>query len=121
MNSLALIWQALEMGAQAAARTVGSKAVKDAYKGFKALLRRKLPQNSAHVLSKSSTQLSPDEKRQLKTTLEKAEVHKNRDVVDAAHKLMILIDPQNSASRKYKTQVEGNVQGLVQGDNATSR
>ncbi|SRR6266571_1954616 len=118
MDSFTLIWQALEMGAEAAARTVGSKVVKDAYEGFRTLLRTKLPRSSSDGLSKNNAKMSSDQKQKLKTALKEADVHKNQDIVDAAHKLMTMLDPQNASTDKYKVQIAGDVHGFVQGDHA---
>jgi hypothetical protein len=119
MDALTLIWTALEKGAQAAATNVGSKAVKDAYQGLKTLLRRKHKGKSPDrsLLDKDATRSSAENAR-LKTALEESDLHKNPKVVEAAQKLMTLIDPKNSAMGKYNLQVTGDVQGLVQGDNA---
>jgi len=116
---MALIWEALEIGAEAAARTVGSKAVKTAYQGFKALLSKKLRDKSADKPSpNTSSKQSSAQRKRLKATLEKTGVHKDRDVVEAAQKLMKLVDPKNTATGKYNVQIEGGVQGFVQGNQA---
>jgi len=119
MEALTLIWTALEKGAQAAASKVGSKAIKDAYQGLKTLLHRKQKGKSLdRTLLAKGAKRSSAESAQLKTALAKSDVQNDPKVVEAAQKVMTLIDPKNAATGKYSLQVTGDVQGLVQGDNA---
>ncbi|HZT35218.1 MAG TPA: hypothetical protein VFA15_04810, partial [Nitrososphaera sp.] len=104
---------------QAAATKVGNKAVNDAYQGLKALLRRKHKgKSSDRTLLDKGTKRSSAENARLKTALEKSDVENDPKVVEAAQKLMTLIDPKNAATGKYSLQVTGDVHGVVQGDNA---
>jgi len=119
MDALTLIWTAIEKGAQGAATKVGSDAVRDAYKGFRSLLRQKLKDKSVdHTILDKHSRRSPSEKARLKTALENSEAHNDPKVVESAHKVMALLDPKNAAVGKYSVHVTGNVQGMVQGDNA---
>jgi hypothetical protein len=120
MEPLTLIWTALERGAQSAAQSVASKAIKDAYQAFKGLVRRKLRgKPRAHaLLGKDSAEISKKQKKELKAALEKSEVHRDPAVLESAQKVMTVVDPKNAVSGKYSVRITGNVQGLVQGDNA---
>jgi predicted Zn-dependent protease len=118
MDSLALIWSALEAGATSAAKAVGSTAVKDAYGALHALLRKKLGNKTVSVLADKGSKQAAGSKRQLRKALEETGAHQDREVIEAAQRVMGLADPKQAAAGKYKVVIKGDVQGMVQGANA---
>ena len=116
MDAVNLIEAALAAGAIGMANEAG----KQAYQSLKALVQRQFAGKSDAELvlvkheKKPSTWQEP-----LKEILVETGTDKEEEIIEAAQKLMSLVNPQQAAMSKYNTQINGNVQGLVQSDYTT--
>lgn len=118
IDSLLLIWKALELGAEAAAKSVGGHVVKDAYEGLKTLIRNRLPKSTGDGLLNNHRQMTSDQKGKLQTALKEAGVEHNQEIVDAARKLLTILEQHNVSGGKYALEIKGDAQGVVQGDHS---
>jgi len=119
MDVMTLILTALTTGAALVAKATASEAIKDAYKGLKARLQRKFTGKPDAELVLAKHEAKPEVwEAPLKDALTEAAAHQDEEVIQAAQKLMALVNPQQAATGKYNVQITGNVQGFVQGDNA---
>jgi hypothetical protein len=117
MDPLTLIVTALAAGVTTAIQQTSGEAVKDAYQALKGLIRRRLSGNSAAEVALEKHAEKPEVwEAPLKDALHEAGADQDEEIVEAARKLMTLIDPDKAA--KFSTTVSGNVQGWVQGDHA---
>jgi hypothetical protein len=118
VEPITVILTALASGAAAAKETAGD-ALKDAYRGLKALIQRKFADKpeAALVLAKHAEKPAVWE-APLKEALTAAAADRDAAILTAAQQLMALIDPQQAALGKYTVHIAGNVQGVVQGDHA---
>jgi hypothetical protein len=117
MDPLILILSALTAGAVTAAQTVAGDAIMDAYAELKSLLQQKF-------MGKQSAEVALDEHETdpttwevpLKKALMQAQADHDEAIIEAAQKVMTLVNPQQVAMGKYNMQITGNVQGVAQGD-----
>ncbi len=117
MDSIALILTALGTGAAAGGQAIANEAIKDAYTGLKTLIQRKFTSNPSAELALTGHETDPTTwEAPLKKALMQAQIDQDEDVIDAARKVMILVQPQQAAIGKYNVQITGNVQGYAQGD-----
>ena len=109
-----LILAALVAGATAAAKDTAGVAVKDAYEGLKALLKKKFEKDT---LAQMAVDAKPEDIKQmeglLKTKITEAGIDKDEEIVKKAEEIMKKEDPEGFESGKYNTTV--NVQGDVIG------
>ncbi len=117
MDPITLIITALASGARAVAKDTASQAVKDAYKGLKALIHRKFAEKPDAELALEKYEKEPGAyKEPLEDELTQAAAEKDEEIIRAAEKLMALVNVQQATKGKYNVQVAGNVYGLAQGD-----
>lgn len=110
--SIALITAATVIGKAAA-----SEAVKDAYHGLKALIRRKSGGGpKADVVLDNLDSKPKIWAEPLKELLQESKMDTDPEVVDAARNLMELVGPSQIAVGDHNIQVAGDVDTLVQGD-----
>jgi hypothetical protein len=116
MDAIALILSALTAGATLAVQETAGTAIRDAYQGLVNLIKRKFNKDTeaAAVLDKHAEDPETWEKPLAKTIRAHA-VSSDLEILQAAEKLMTLIQSQKPAS-KYNVSITGNVQGMVQGD-----
>jgi hypothetical protein len=119
VEPITVILTALASGAAAVAKETAGEALKDAYRGLKALIQRKFADKpeAALVLAKHAEKPAVWE-APLKEALTAAAADRDAAILTAAQQLMALIDPQQAALGKYTVHIAGNVQGVVQGDHA---
>lgn len=118
-NTNDLILTALETGAATALQATASAAIKDAYRGFKGLIQRKLASKSEDELALQKFEEKPAIWRApLQEALRRYLIDQDLEIIQAAQQLLTLMHPEQAAKGKYVVQVKGNVQGLVQGDHA---
>lgn len=116
-NANDLILTALETGAATALQATASAAIKDAYRGFKGLIQRKLTGKSEDELALQKHEEKPAVWRApLQEALAQHSIDQDPEIIQAAQQLLALIHPEQAAKGKYVVQIKGNVQGLVQGD-----
>jgi hypothetical protein len=119
MDPITLILSALAAGAAAALQETVGQAVKDAYAGLKALIVRKFADKPPAKTALDEYEKEPEVwKKPLEQALNETGANQDEKIIQAAQKLMELVDPRQAAAGKYIVQISGNVQGLVQGDNA---
>lgn len=113
MDATTLILTALGAGGQA----LVTDAVKDSYAGLKALIQRKFAGKPKAELALEEYESDPETwKGPLKKALVEEQVDQNQHVIEAAQKVLKLVQPQQAAIGKYTVQVTGNVYGYAQGD-----
>jgi hypothetical protein len=100
MEPISLILSALAVGASTGFTETAGQAVKDAYTGLKALLRRKLGGER------------PTEQR-----LTEAGVDNDEEIIRAAQRVLALVDPDGARAGKYNVAISGG-RGIVVGDHA---
>jgi hypothetical protein len=117
MDSITLILTALGSGATASVKDTASQAVKDTYNGLKTLIHNKIAGKPDAETALAKYEKKPDVwKAVLEYELKKAQVFQDKAIIEAAEKLMTLIQPQQAAQGKYNVQITGNVTGYAQGD-----
>lgn len=118
MDPITLLTTALATGAGAALKDTATQAVKDAYAGLKALIQQKFGERDA---AKTALEQYGDKPQvweaPLQEELKTSGAAQDETILAAAQELMKLVDPA-AAQGKYNINISGNVQGLVQGDDA---
>ena len=113
MDPIALIIAALVAGAAKAA----GDAAPDAYNGLKALIKRKFAgKPKAEMILEEHEKDPKTYEAPMKKELAEAGADKDQEIIQAAQKLLEQLDPQNSASGKYKVEFQGEVKGVQVGD-----
>jgi hypothetical protein len=116
MEPISLILTALGAGAIAATKDVAGTAVKDAYEGLKALIKKKFAEQGK---SDPSTIIEKFEKKPevtkplLEDELKEAGLEKDEEVLKAAKAVMKQEDPEGAGTGKYDFR---GVMGLQVGD-----
>ena len=117
MDPITLILTALTAGAAASVKDVTSSAIKDAYNELKASLKRKFVGRSSAEVALNEHETDPKTwESPLRKSLVQMQVDQDETIIEAAQKVMTLIQPQQAAMGKYNVQITGNVQGFAQGD-----
>ncbi len=116
MEPISLIVAALVAGAAKAA----GDAAPDAYKGLKALIKRKFAgEPKAEMILEEHEQDPETYELPLKKKLAEAGADKDEEIVKVAQELLKQLKPQESASGKYNIVFQGEVKGIVIGDRNT--
>jgi len=119
MDPVTLILTALAAGAALGVKDAASAAVKDAYQGLKALVKKRFAGRGDGELVLSRYEEAPDTwKGPLAAELTAADAGADGDLVAAAQALMRLTDAAGSRAGKYNVQVHGG-QGVQVGDHNT--
>jgi len=120
MDPISAILAALAAGAAAAAKETASSAIKDAYEGLKSLIKKKLTGKALAGAAVDAHATEPETAEAiLRPTLKEAAVDHDDELLAAAKSLLAMADGDGIVSQRYMLQVTGNVQGVVQGDEAT--
>jgi len=118
MEPISMIISALTAGAVAALQDTAGTAIKDAYQGLVSLVRTKFDKDSKAVAALEGHAEDPNTwQKPLEKSIQESGVAEDKDVLEAAQKLLELVQSKESSS-KYDVKIEGDVQGFVQGDNA---
>ena len=119
MEPTTLIVSALVAGAAAALQETASQAVKDAYVGLKALIQKRFAGRPEAEMALAQHEKKPEVwEVPLKDALtETGADKKDGDIVQAAEKLLKLVQPQQVGTGKYSVQI-GEARGVVIGDQA---
>lgn len=116
MDPVTLILTALAAGAASGLQDSASSAVKSAYAGLKALVKRHLSSRPTGELVLAEYETAPEVwERPLTAQLEAAGADRNGELVAAAQALMRLVDEAGSRAGKYAVDVQGS-QGVQVGD-----
>ncbi len=118
MEPISLILGALAAGAIAGAQATASEAVKDSYQGLRTLIQSKLADKPSAEIVLAKHEEKPEVWQEpLKAELIEAAADQDQAIINAAQKLMALVNPnpQQTAMGKYINQAE-KIQGVVQGE-----
>lgn len=116
MDPITLIVTALAAGAASALQDDAKSAVKTAFERLRHLVKKRFasPDNGQFMLDKHAA--APDIwQAPLKRELEQSGAASDLDLIEAAQRLMQLVDPQGTQSRKYLVNVQ-NSTGVQVGD-----
>jgi hypothetical protein len=96
-----------------------AKGTKKEKEGLKALIQRKFEGKPNAQAALVEYEEDPETyEKPLKKALLETHVDTEQDVVEAAQRVLTLIQPQQAAMGKYNIQNTGSVQGQVMGDHA---
>jgi hypothetical protein len=116
MDPVSLIVAALAAGASTALKDTAGEAVKDAYNGLKALLKRKLGDKQAAQVAVDKHEEAPEVwEKPLEDELKKSGVAEDEELVKSAQQVMALVDPAGAQSGKYNVTISGG-KGIAIGD-----
>jgi hypothetical protein len=119
MDPISLILAALAAGATAAVKDTAGEAVKDAYAGLKALVRRRFGGDSKAEAELDAVEREPGaDPVALRAQLEGAWADHDDEILRVARELLEQLDPEGARAGKYRVNVSGG-KGVVVGDNAT--
>ena len=109
-----LILAALIAGATAATKDTAGVAVKDAYEGLKALIKKKFEKDA---LAQAMVDAKPEDIKQaeglLKTKMTEVGIDKDAEILKAAAEILKKEDPQWAKEGKYSINVQGDIKGIV--------
>ncbi len=116
MEPISLILAALVAGAVAAAKDTAGTAIKDAYEGLKALIKKRF---AGDALAQAMIDAKPEDIKKaeglLKDKIVEAGVDKDEEIQKAAQEIMQKEDPEGFEAGKYNTNVTvaGDVFGVA--------
>jgi hypothetical protein len=109
MDPVTLIVTALAAGAALGLKDTASSAVKDAYNGLKALVRKRLAGRQDAELVLARYEEAPQTwQTPLTAELDQAGAGRDDDLVAAAQALMTLVDEAGAHAGKYAVDVRGS-------------
>lgn len=121
MDPITLIVTALAAGAAMGTKDVASSAVKDAYAGLRALVKKRLGGRPDGELVLARHQEGPDTWRApLMAELDQAGAGRDASLVAAAEALMRLVDQAGARAGKYNVDARG-AKGFQIGDHNEQR
>jgi hypothetical protein len=119
MEPISIILSALASGAVASLKDTAAQAIKDGYNSLKQPLQRRLGGKPDAEMALAKYETEPKVWRApLEQVLRQSGAEADSNVIEAARKLLEIIKSTPGAGSTYNTEIEGGVQGLVQGDNA---
>lgn len=119
MEPINLIVTALAGGAAAGAKATTNEAVKDAYKGLVSLVKKKFQGKSTAEMVLVEHKKEPETwEAPLKSQLKEVDANKDEEIINAAKKLMELVNPKGSADGKYNINSH-SVENSLFGDKGT--
>lgn len=117
MDPISLIIAALGAGAIAATKDTAGTAVKDAYQGLKALIKKKFESEPKAQMVLEEHETDPETyEAPLKKKLAEAGVDQDAEIIKLAQELLKQEKPEESAAGKYNTVFQGEVKGIQVGD-----
>lgn len=116
MDPITLIVTALAAGAALGVKDAASAAVKDAYSGLKALVKKRFSDRPTAELVLAKHEDAPQTwQAPLEAELTEAGADRDAELIAAAKALMALVDEAGSRAGKYSVDVHG-AQGVQVGD-----
>ena len=110
MEPISLILAALVAGAAKAA----GDAAPDAYKGLKALIKRKFAgEAKAEMVLEEHEQDPETYEAPLKKKLAEAGADKDQEILEKAQELLKQLKPEEAAAGKFNINVAGDIKGIV--------
>ncbi|GHO98800.1 hypothetical protein KSF_088480 [Reticulibacter mediterranei] len=117
MDSLALILAALAAGAATGGQAIAGDALKDSYAGLKALIKRKFAGKPKAEMVLTEHESNPKIwEAPLKEALVQEHIDQDQQIMEAAQRVMQLVQPRQAAKGRYNVQITGDVHGFAQGD-----
>jgi hypothetical protein len=114
MEPISLILAALVAGATAATKDTADVAVKDAYDGLKALIKKKFEKDA---LGQAMVEAKPEDIKQsealLRNKITEAGIDQDVEILKAAAEILKKEDPQGAKIGKYSINVQGDIKGIV--------
>jgi hypothetical protein len=102
MDPITLIVAALAAGAATGMGDTASQAIKDAYAGLKALIKRRFAGNAKAEETLADHEADPEKYgKPMEKQVKESGVAEDPSVIEAAQRLMKLLDPQGSAAGQY--------------------
>ena len=119
MDPVTLITSALLGGASAGLKDTATQSVKDAYAGLKGLIQQRFRGRNEAEIALAQHEAKPEAwAPALREELAEAGADRDEEILEAARRLMALMDPAGTAAGKYQVQFNAPVQGVVMGDHA---
>jgi len=118
MDPISVVLAALSAGATAAAQDMASQAVKDAYTGLKALVKKHFEKRPQAEMALAEYEKDPDTwEKPLQKSLVETGADQDEALVRQAQQVLKLVNPQQASQGKYNVQI-GEGKGIVIGDHA---
>jgi|SRR5215216_1375010 len=120
MEPLTLIVTALVAGATAAAKETTGQAIKDAYNGLKALIKRRFQGKPEAEIALEKHEEKPQVwEKPLQEALTEVGATEDEEILKAAQEVQKHVDPKGAAKGKYNVQFHGKVIAAYTGDHGT--
>jgi len=120
MDPSTLIVTALTAGATAGSQSVVNDAIKDAYAGLKALIRRKFTGKPSAEVALNEHETDPETwQAPLKKVLAQERLDQDSEILQAAQELLDQIQAQ-PGGKHYTQSIIGNYNAQVQGSGSAS-
>lgn len=117
MEPVTLLLAALAAGATAGIKDTAGDAIKDVYKGLRSLIQRKFAGKPEAEVALAEHEEKPEVwELPLKDSLIETGADKDQEIIEAAEKLMTLLNPQQAADGKYSVHFHEKTQGVSVGD-----
>ncbi len=114
MDSLTLVITALTTGSATSVKNTASESLKEAYTGLKTLIQRKFAGKTVAEVALVQYEAKPDVWRTpLEEELREAEISRDENIITAAQRVMMLIQPEQAVQGKFDVQIIGNVQDRI--------
>ena len=118
MDPVSVVLAAMAAGATAAAQDTASQAVKDAYAGLKALVKKRFDQRPQAEMALAEYEKDTDTwQKPLQKSLVETGADQDEAIVRQAQQVLKLVYPQQASQGKYNVQI-GEGKGIVIGDHA---
>jgi len=118
MDPVSLVLAALATGVTAAAQDTASQAVKDAYAGLKALVKKHFEKKPQAEMALAEYEKDKDTwEKPLQKSLVETGADQDEAIVRQAQQVLKLVNPQQASQSKYNVQI-GDGKGIVIGDDA---
>src|SRR6266704_1853955 len=106
MDPVTLILSALGAGTAAGGQAIASDAIKDSYAGLKTLIQRKFAGKPQSELALNEYESDPEAWHALlKKALMREQVDQDHEIIEAALRVIQLVQPQQAAMGKYNVQI----------------
>ena len=117
MDAINLILTALMSGAAVGTQAMATNAVKDAYQGLKSLIQNKSTEKTTTemVLAKFDEN-AESWKKPMRDLLIEIKADQDQLILETAQLFLTQLKAQEAQGPKFNVQIQGNVQGIAQGD-----
>ncbi len=118
MDPVSVVLAALAAGTTAATKDTASQAVKDAYAGLKALVKKRFEKKPQAEMALAEYEQDTDTwEKPLQKSLVETGADQDEAIVRQAQQVLKLVNPQQASQGKYNVQI-GEGKGIVIGDHA---